>query len=260
MYFASAEEICATAEVSSINPSSVDADEDFTVGIQIDNCGTEPPENVIFEITKKSPDIIIKQPLVTNIGTLGYANSERFINYNMRTTVDATPGIHVIDGRLIYKKGDLSFTKDISFSITVISKRPEIFLSRVYSSPDFIYEADNVILTIDVENSGEGEAKDVKVELMDSAFEGAKIKYLGRIDPNENLPAKFILESPDYPGLFEASAKVTYREGSEKKTIDFPVQIQVFQEKSNYNWIIYSSIAFALIIIIILVSKINFKK
>ena len=51
---------CATAEITSINPSSIDADEDFTVGIVIDNCGDEIPEPEVEEPFARSvlgPDV-----------------------------------------------------------------------------------------------------------------------------------------------------------------------------------------------------------
>ena len=62
---ASQEGYCATAEITSINPSSIGADEGFTVGIVIDNCGDKIPENVIFEIIRHSEDIEIKEPFLS---------------------------------------------------------------------------------------------------------------------------------------------------------------------------------------------------
>jgi len=45
---------CADVFVSSIEPSSVEADEDFTVGLQIENCGEEIVDNVYLEVVKSS--------------------------------------------------------------------------------------------------------------------------------------------------------------------------------------------------------------
>lgn len=38
------------AVIEDISPSSVGIDEEFTVGIGLENCGTRVPENITFEI------------------------------------------------------------------------------------------------------------------------------------------------------------------------------------------------------------------
>ena len=62
--------MCLEMQVTSINPSSVGADEDFTVGVEIESCGEEDPQNVVFEIIEHSEDRIINNPLRTEIGAM----------------------------------------------------------------------------------------------------------------------------------------------------------------------------------------------
>ena len=60
---ANAEEYCVDAFVSSIDPTSVGINEDFTVGILIDNCGEgASPENITFELMETGPHISVKEP------------------------------------------------------------------------------------------------------------------------------------------------------------------------------------------------------
>jgi hypothetical protein len=228
---------CATAEVTSINPSSVGADEDFTVGIVIDNCGDKIPENITFEIIRPSQDISIKEPLVLNIGKMGYANSGRFILYNMRTSPDATPGEHLFETKLRYGGKDFYMEKEGNFSIIVNTQKPDLAISRIYTNPEVIKEGEKIILTIDIENAGNGEAKDVRVELENLELEGVKQKYLGKIESDENIPARFVFEG-DKKGIYRGSIKISYKFAGENNELNFPIEIQVFSNGTNYFYII----------------------
>lgn len=231
------EGVCATAEVTSINPSSVGADEDFTVGIVIDNCGDEIPENITFEITRHSEDIQIKESLLNHVGKMGYANSKRFILYNMRTSPDATPGEHIFETKLKYGNNNFYIEKENNFSVIVNTQKPDLTISRIYTNPEMISEGEKISLTIDIENAGNGEAKDVRVELENLGLEGVKQKYLGKIESDENMPARFIFEESK-KGIYEGNIKVNYKFAGSDKELNFPIEIQVFSNGTNYIYII----------------------
>jgi hypothetical protein len=228
---------CARAEITSINPSSVGADEDFTVGIVIDNCGDKIPENITFEITRYSEDIRIKEPLLNNIGKMGYANSKRFILYNMRTSPDTTPGEHTFETRLRYGNNNFYIEKESNFSIIVNTQKPDLTISRIYTNPEVISEGEKIILTIDIENAGNGEAKDVRVELENLNLEGVKQKYLGKIKSDENMPARFVFEKSK-KGIYEGNIKVNYKFAGNEEELNFPIEIQVFSNGTNYFYVI----------------------
>lgn len=231
----SSAEYCATTEITSISPSSIGSDEDFTVGIQIDNCGDELPENIIFEITRHSEDIEVKESLINFIGTMGYANSKRFILYHMHSTPNASPGEHIFETKLTY--GGENFLEEIenNFSIIVNTQEPDLTISRIYTNPEIIYNGEKVILIIDVENAGNGEAKDVRVEIENLNLVGIKQKYLGKIQSDENLPARFVLEASK-KGIFEGNIKLNYKFGGEIKELNFPLQIQIFSKGISKYW------------------------
>jgi hypothetical protein len=234
---ASQEGICATAEVTSINPSSIDADEDFTVGIQIDNCGEDIPENITFEITRLSKDIEVKEPLINNIGKMGYANSKRFILYNMHTFPDSTPGEHIFETRLTYGNNGFYIKKESNFSVIINTQKPDLAISRIYTNPEVTHEGEKLILTIDIENAGNGEAKDVRAELENLNLKGIKQKYLGKIEPDETIPARFIFEK-DKKGIYEGNIKLSYKFAGENQELNFPLQIQIFSNGTNYFYMI----------------------
>jgi hypothetical protein len=229
--------MCAEAHVTSINPSSIGPDEDFTVGILIDNCGQEIPENLIFEITRHSQDISVKEPLIQEIGRMGYANSKRFIVFNMRSSQDITPGEHLFETKLTYGKNNFFIEKRDNFTITAIHQKPDLAISRIYTNPEIIYLRDKIILTIDVENAGNGKAKDVRVEIKDFDLEGIKLKYLGKIEYGENIPARFIFKA-EKEGIQRGNIALSYNFAGETENLTFPLEIQVFRKGLNKIWIV----------------------
>jgi hypothetical protein len=249
---------CATAEITSINPSSIGAEEDFTVGIQIDNCGEKIPENITFEITRHSKDIEIKEPLINYIGKLGYSNSKRFILYHMHSSPDASPGKHTFETKLSYGAENFFIEEENNFSITINTENPDLTISGVYTTPEIIYENEKIILVIDVENSGEGDAKDVRIEIEDLNLQGIKQKYLGQIQSDESMPARFVFEE-NKKGIYNGNIKLNYKFGGEIKEINFPLKIQVFEKESN-NILTFSVILIlGVLIYFLLKKKINSK-
>jgi hypothetical protein len=244
--------MCATAKVTSINPSSIDADEDFTVGIEIDNCGEDLPENITFQITLLSTDISVKEPLVQNIGKMGYANSKRFITYHMHSSPDAIPGEHLFKTKLVYGGNYFSIEKEDNFSITINSKKPDLMVSRVSTNPEIIKLGDTFVLTIDIENAGEGDAKDVRVKLNNLPISGSKLIYLGQIKSDENIPGRFILTA-DKSGLYSSELEIQYKANGEIKNLNFPFEINVIKKDYSLYFL------FAGILIVILAFYLIFK-
>jgi hypothetical protein len=222
--------ICATAEITSISPSSVRADEDFTVGILIDNCGEKIPENVTFEITKHSNDIIIKDPLIVDIGKIGYANSKRFITFNMRSAQNATSGKHVIETKLSYGSRNYRMIEEDSFSIIINNLKPDLMISSISTTPEILYKDQKILLNIEIENAGKGDAKDVRINIKNTALEGVKSKYLGNIVSYDKKSETFVFEKKNV-GIYNADIYITYRLDGKINELIYPIQFQVFEKE-----------------------------
>ena len=227
---------CVNAVVSDINPSSVGIDEEFTVGILIDGCGTESPEFVDFYLIDVGPYILIKEPLIKKIGALGYANSDRFLNYHMRSASDASPGNYEIKYRLIYGREGYEIIKDGSFDITVIADEAELGIASVKFNPVLPYDGDKVEITLRIENTGEGTAKSVEV-YMEHPFQGLKQSFIGALDPDEDGPAilTFIV---DRSGEFEFPVTISYKDDFGDNEIKTMINLNVLEKKSNIGVII----------------------
>lgn len=244
--------ICISAEVTSIEPSSIDADQDFTVGIEISNCGNKIPENITFEIDLVSSDISIKEPLIQTIGQLGYSNSKRFLIYHMHSSPDAIPGEHIFKTKLTYILNSFVLEKNGNFSVTINSQKPDLTISRTLTNPEEIHAGETFALTIDVENAGKGDAKDVQVNLKNNSFSGVELTYLGQIKSGENAPARFFLTAKN-SGIYSLQAEIQYKANGQIQTINLPVGIEI-KDKSTTNYIIIIGV-----IIVILIAYFSFK-
>ena len=234
--------MCVNAAITSVSPASVDPNQDFIVGIEIDNCGdlAHMPSNISFQITRFSPDVSIKESLINDVGALGFANSKRFITYHMKMSQNPTPGEHFFEAKLIYGEGNVYQTKDYNFSVMVESSQPELVISGIKPTPEKITPNQDVIVTLKVQNDGKGDAKNVRIKLEGLDFEGVKEVYMGEIKADEELPARFVLKS-GASGQDDFSIKVYYEFAGESEMIQFPSSLHVFSEPNRLYWIVPSA-------------------
>jgi len=222
---------CVSAEVSDINPSSIGIGEEFTVGIQIENCGSKMPEDITFEFLNLPTDITIKEHLITNIPSLYKSTSERFLTFHMRTTNNAQPGIHLIKTRLSYRgkeiRGEEIVTADYNIEINIRGDESELSIASLKTDPVLPKEGETVELTMRIENTGDGIAKSVSV-YADHQFKGLKQAFIGALDPNEDSPAvlTFIV---DEAGEFEFPVTISYRDDFGKQQIETKVSLIVLE-------------------------------
>lgn len=222
--------LCATSSVTSIDPSSVEVDEAFTVGISIESCGSETPDEVAFDIIRKSDAISVKEPLHLDIGSLEYSNSKRFITYHMRTEASATPGIYSIQTRLTYGKNGIMLTKDGNITITVTSDQAKLTLASAKTNPVFPTVGQPFTLTLRVENFGKGDANSVKADLMGlDTFTGSTKSFLGQLNANDDGILAFNL-IPEKEGTFPYDLVVSFKDDfgthEYRETLEMVVQPQ----------------------------------
>jgi len=222
--------LCVEAEMSEIVPSSVGIDEEFTIGVHIENCGEIIPEDVVFEIIRLPTDISVKEPLLIQIPVIRYANSERFINYHMKTSKEAVSGTYVIETRLSYG----GRTKDYYIEITVIGDEAELGIASLKTEPVLPKKGETVELTLRIENIGEGIAKSVEV-YMEHPFKGLKQSFIGALDSDEDGPVVLTFVA-DKAGEFDIPITISYKD--DFGTNEILTQINLTILKKEINWIL----------------------
>jgi len=225
--------VCVTAEVSDISPSSIGVNKEFTVGIQIENCGDKIPGPVSFELLNPPTDILIKEPLILNISKLYYANSERFITYHMKTSEDIISGTYIIKTRLSYEDR----IKNGEISIDVIGDKAELSIASIKTDPVLPYKEDIVELTLRIENFGDGTANAVKV-YTEHPFNGVKESFIGTLLNDEDGPAIFTFIADKY-GEFEIPVKINYKDDFGDQEIQSQINITILKKEINWGLIIF---------------------
>lgn len=77
----------------------------------------------------------------------------------------------------------------------------ELSIESIKTEPQNPVKGDPVTITMRIENSGNGDARSVKIDL-NTSFEGTKTAFLGKIRPDDDAPGVFIIyavESGDTP-------------------------------------------------------------
>jgi len=229
-----AEDYCVNAVVSDISPSSVGLNEEFTIGIQVENCGGLNPGIVKLEIITLPPDIKVSEAMIIEIPTLQYANSERFITYHMKTAADAKPGSHLLQLRLHYA----FITQDYDIEITIIGKEAKLNIASVKTEPTLPYKGDLVELTLRIENFGDGTANSVIVTA-EHPFDGIKQSFLGTLDGGEDGPAVFTFIA-DKKGDIEFPVNISYTDDFGENEISFMINLMILKKKTNWGVLIFS--------------------
>lgn len=232
--YALEKDYCVDFQVTDINPTSVEIGDEATVGIQLDNCGSELPKNVYFEITRFSDDITIREPLTIDFDEpFGYANSKRFNIYHLYVTDRATPGEYIFEYKLSYGETEFMIEKEGSFSVTITSQESDLNIAYIKTEPILPKVGEEVTLTIRLENFGKGDANSVKAKI-DIPFFGVKESFLGELEAGDDSSAVFTIV-PDKSGVINYDLSVIYKDdfGENEFTETLELNIQEDNRKSN---------------------------
>ncbi|SFM31164.1 COG1361 S-layer family protein [Methanolobus profundi] len=224
---------CLRAVVEDISPSSVGRDEEFTVGISLENCGTQVPEDITFEIISIPPDIIVTEDLATEIPQFVYKDSERQLIYHMRTTQDATPGPHIIKLKLTYGSTDAKRTAYYEVEIIVTGEHAEPRIASVSTDPKYIYAGDTVDLDLEIQNFGDSIAKSVEVYL-EHDFKGITGSTIGALAANDTQTASFKFKA-NISGTFQIPVIIEYEDDYGVQKDEYDIQITVLDRKGSLN-------------------------
>jgi hypothetical protein len=224
---------CLRAVVEDISPSSVGRDEEFTVGISLENCGTQVPEDITFKIISIPPDIIVTEDLITEIPQFVYKDSERQLRYHMRTTPDATPGPHIIKMKLTYGGTDATRTAYYEVEVIVTGEHAEPRISSVSTDPKYIYAGDTVDLDLEIQNFGDSIAKSVEVYL-EHDFKGITGSTIGALAANGTQTASFKFKA-NSSGTFKIPVIIEYEDDYGIQQDEYDIQITVLDRKGSLS-------------------------
>jgi hypothetical protein len=221
--------VCVNAVVTEISPSQIDKNEEFVVGINIENCGQDTPEKVSFEITNLPEDITVVENLKTEITKFSYSTSERYITYHMRASNDASAGTHTIDMKLNYDGS----SKTYKVNINLKGEKADLQIESISTLPKQVYIGEVVELDLGIKNYGNGIAKNVNVKL-DYDLIGINEVSLGSFDMDESNVALFKFKVSKL-GLIEVPVIISYEDDFGMQNVNSVIKLTSFNKKTTLN-------------------------
>ena len=195
-------------EVEKVFSDSIKPGDELDVTLILTNKGLSKANdvNVRIEIDPQIP-ISLKSP--NNFYIEGIESKESYeLDVEFLSNKNAKLGLYSIPISISYSGVDGNPKQQKETLGVQIKGDPEISIASISSDPARIVEGDFVTLLIKVENTGTDDAKSVKASV-DLPFDGVKSVFLGKIEPDENVPAVFTIDV-DKGGIYTYNVNISY--------------------------------------------------
>jgi len=182
----------ASLEVEKGIPEEIRPGDNFTLSLTLANKGETAAHDIFVEIGEVE-SIYSNDPRNYYIEHLDPGKTSK-IELDFKSSEDTPIGTIVIPIEITYEGlGSEVKKQSESAGIEVIGVA-ELSISNVKTEPLNIKEGEYFTLLIRIENTGDDDAKSVKMTLI-SPFGGTKTAFLGKIEPDDDAPAVFSLRA-----------------------------------------------------------------
>jgi hypothetical protein len=227
---------------SDIN-GSVNPGDEIPVTLTITNAGQLLADDVTLKISNVSTDIAPENTDTYNIGLLN-PGDQKTLNVVLLSDKLTPPGLIQVPVTINYAAIDgTQLTLASSIDLTLEGKA-ELGIVSVDTNPSPIAAFTPFSLTIRVENTGTGDAKQVSATI-DLPAEGTKQAFIGKIEPGDDAPALFQIENMK-GGTYPYNLTVNYTDDLGFHTFTQPMSLRVPPSDSS------GSIIFGIIVLVII--------
>jgi hypothetical protein len=210
--------------VESSVPDTVTPGEEIPVTLVVRNSGETSTDDVTLRINNESNLIAPKKTNIYHIGAIK-ANESGMVSFILLSDRDTPPGLIRIPMSLQYNWIDGTSHAETA-SIDVLMKgRAELGFVSVDTDPRRIAADQPFDLTIRIENTGTGEAKQVSATI-DLPATGSRQAFIGKIKPGNDAPAVFMLDGMK-GGTYDYTTSITYTDDLGTHSISKPLSIRV---------------------------------
>lgn len=173
-------------------PGSVNPGDEIPVTLNVKNAGQLLADDVTLKVINVSSNVAPKSTDLYHLGTVG-PGQQKTVALLLLSDRDASSGLIRVPVAISYNALDgTPVTEQTGIDIMMKGKAELGFVS-VDTSPPRLTEDTPFDLTIRVENTGTGEAKQVSATV-DLPVEGKKEAFIGKIKPGNDAPVIFLLE------------------------------------------------------------------
>ena len=208
-------------------PDTVNPGDEIPVTLTVRNSGETLADEVTLRIDNVSSMIAPKSTALYHIGEVK-GNDQKSVDLVLLSDKKTDPGLIRIPVTLQYVWLDgTPYTE--SSSIDVIMKgKAELGFVSVDTSPRRVTANQPFDITIRIENTGTGEAKQVSATV-DLPMTGTKQSFIGKIKPGNDAPAIFTLDGAA-GGTYDYTTSITYTDDLGTHTISKSMSLRVVPE------------------------------
>jgi len=224
----------ASLEVEKGIPEEIRPGDNFTFSLTLTNRGETTAHNIFVEIGEVE-SIYSNDPRNYYIENLDPGRNSK-IELNFKSSEDTPIGTIVIPIDITYEGLSSEVKKQSESAGIEVIGVAELSISNVKTEPSNIKEGDYFTLLIRIENTGDADAKSVKVNVI-SPFEGTKTAFLGKIGPDDDAPAAFSLMA-NKTGELSNNLIISYKDDFGEHQLTEEISLTVYPKDNKYPIVI----------------------
>ncbi len=229
-----------TLVISKQLPETVNPGESFPVVLLVRNAGSIRASDIVLSTSTSTTSLGSKGPNTITIEPLN-GGENRTVTLEFITDRFVTIGLQKIKIGIDYKLPDGTERHQEETIEVPIKGKAELGFVSVDTTPRRVSAGTPFDLTIRIENTGTGEAKQVAA-VVDLPMTGNRQSFIGKIKPNNDAPALFMLDGGS-GGTYEYNVTITYTDDIGTHTIGFPMSLRVTPEDYSGTIILVAIIA-----------------
>jgi hypothetical protein len=224
-------------------PASVNPGDEIPVILTMRNDGQLLADDVTLKIINASSSVAPKTTDLYHLGTLN-PGEQKVVTITLLSDKDAAIGLIRVPVMISYNSLDGTPVSQQTGIDIMMKGNAELGFVSVDTSPPRLTENTPFDLTIRIENTGTGEAKQVSAKI-DLPSEGTKEAFIGKIKPGNDAPAVFLLEGLK-GGNYPYTLNITYTDDMGIHTLTRQMNMRVTPADNS------GTIIFVLVILVIL--------
>jgi len=211
--------ILGSSLTGSINPG-----DEIPVTLTVSNAGQTLSEDVILQVENVSDKVAPKNSDAYHLGAIP-AGGQKTVDMIFLSDKTTNAGLVRIPVLISYTSIDGSQRTQMTGIDLMMKGKAELGFVSVDTNPPRLTENTPFDLTIRIENTGTGEAKQVSAKV-DLPAEGTKEAFIGKIKPGNDAPAIFLLEGMK-GGNYPYNLTITYTDDMGVHTLSKPMNMRV---------------------------------
>lgn len=208
-------------------PESVNPGESFPVILTVSNAGAIRASDIILTTSTTSTSLGSKGPNTISLNPLAGGEMQA-VTLEFITDRFVPVGLQKIMLGIDYKLPDGSQKHQDEVIEVPIKGEAELGFVSVDTTPRRVTAGTPFDLTIRIENTGTGEAKQVAATI-DLPMTGNRQSFIGKIKPNNDAPAVFMLDGGS-GGTYEFNVTISYTDDLGTHEVTFPMSLRVVPE------------------------------